>query len=165
MLSKGLRQGLLPWTTTHYLNCTWHLNDIYNFSCWMIISIYNTIIDHSSCTSEIHINFNTVGNGNGCDFFDLLRCAFQVNISLVDGHCEGIPGLWTLTTGCSSGTNSQIFVGNSDWSSNPNLTFFRIANQLICYRLNGFQSVSTEGDSGLLHFLIFYALFLFFIGH
>ena len=60
----------------------------------------------SGWASEVDIDLDTVGDGDGCDFFDLLGCAFQVDISLEDGHGEGIPCLWALSTWSSSGADT-----------------------------------------------------------
>ena len=50
-------------------------------------------MEESGGLSEIDIDFDTVGDGDGGDFFHLGGSAFKVNISLVHSHFPIIPGL------------------------------------------------------------------------
>lgn len=43
--------------------------------------------------SEIDVDFDTVGDSNGGDFFHLGSSAFKVNISFEDGHFPVVPSL------------------------------------------------------------------------
>ena len=116
--------------------------------------------------SEIDVDFDTVGDSNGSYLFHLSGSAFEVNISLIDGHLPIVPCLGTLTAGSSSAANSQVLVWKSDWSSDFDASVLGITHQTICDLLNSVELARAESDSGSFDLLIFNTLLLeIFIGH
>ena len=91
--------------------------------------------------------------------------AFEVNVSLVHGHFPVVPGLGTLTTWGSSAADSEVFVGESDWSSDFDAGSFGITDKAIGDLLDGLEGGTTEGDSGLLDCLVFDDLLFVFVSH
>lgn len=78
--------------------------------------------------SEVDVDFDTAGDSNGGDFLHLGSSAFEVNISLEDGHFPVVPGFWTLTAWSSSAADSQMFIWKSDWTSDFNATVLGISD-------------------------------------
>ena len=60
---------------------------------------------------EVDADFDAGGDGDGGDFFDLSGCAFEVDVSFVDGHFPVVPGVGSLSAGTSSAGDSEVFVG------------------------------------------------------
>ena len=115
---------------------------------------------------EINVDFDSVWNSNGSDFFHLGSSAFKVNISLIDGHLPVVPSLGTLTAWSSSAANSQVLVWKSHWASDFDVSVLSIAHQTICDLLNSVELARAESDSGSFDLLIFNTLLLeIFIGH
>ena len=137
---------------------------------WWKIVIYqiyrnNGLSSRSCCAPEVYIDFDAIGDGDWGDIFDLLGGALQVDVPLVDGHLEIVPGFGAFAAGWSSGADAEMFVGESDGSLDLDLALFGVADELVSDRLDGLQPISTEGDSCLLDVLIFENFFLFFICH
>jgi hypothetical protein len=115
---------------------------------------------------EINVNFDSVWNSNGSDFFHLGSSAFKVNISLKDGHLPVVPCLGTLTAWSSSAANSQVLVWESHWASDFDASVLCITHQTICHLLNSIELTRAECDSGSFDLLILSTLLLeIFIGH
>ncbi len=57
--------------------------------------------------------------------------AFEVDVSFVDGHFPVVPGLGTLTAWSSSAADSEVFVGESDRSSDFDASSFGVANKAV----------------------------------
>ena len=64
------------------------------------------LIQQRSVSPEVHADFDAVGDGNRCDFFDLCWGAFQINVSLINSHFPVIPGFGSLTARSPSAADS-----------------------------------------------------------
>ena len=78
--------------------------------------------------SEIDVDLDSAWDSNGGDFFHLGSSAFEVNISLEDGHLPVVPSLGTLTTWSSSAADSQVLIWKSDGTSDFNATVLGITD-------------------------------------
>lgn len=85
-------------------------------------------LQRSGRLSEIDVDFNSAWNSNGGDFFHLGSSAFEVNISLVDGHLPVVPSLRTLTAWGSSAADSEMFIWESDGTSDFDVAVFSITD-------------------------------------
>ena len=113
-----------------------------------------------SGSSEVDADFDAVGDGDGGDFLDLSGSAFEVDVSLVDGHLPVVPGLGSLTAGRSSGADAQVFVGESHGAGDLDALGLGVANELVGDLLDSVQFAAAEGDSSSLGLLVLNALFL-----
>lgn len=82
----------------------------------------------SSGSPKIDADFDAVGDGDWSDFLDLASGALKIDVALVDGHFPVVPGLWTLTTRSSSAADSQMFVRESDGSSDFDSVSFGVTH-------------------------------------
>jgi hypothetical protein len=70
----------------------------------------------SGCSSEVDADLDSVGDGDGSDFFHLASCALEIDVSLENSHFPVIPSLGSLTAGGSSAADAKVLVGESNWS-------------------------------------------------
>ena len=92
-------------------------------------------------------------------------CAFQVDVSLEDGHFPLVPGLGSLTAGSPSAADTEVLIGDSNRARDLDSLSFGIGNKLVGDLLHGGQAVAGEGDAGTFNFLVLEALLLVLVSH
>jgi len=141
---------------------TWDLYELFLFwNRW-----YQIMNGLSGCSSKINADLNAVGDGDRSDFFHLSSCALKIYVSLENCHFPVIPCFRSLTTWRSSAADTQMFVGESDWSWYFNSLSLGVAYKLVGDLLNSVQFIAAEGYSGSFDFLILNSfLFSIFVSH
>lgn len=122
-------------------------------------------VGESGGSPEVYADFDAVGDGDRGDFFDLPGSAFEVDVSLVDGHFPVIPGLGTLTARSSSAADAKMLVRDADGAGDLDALGLSIAYKLVGDLLHGIESAAAESDAGAFDFLILNTLLLLLISH
>lgn len=115
--------------------------------------------------SKVNVDFNSVGDGDRGDVLHLGGGALEVDVPFVDGHLPVVPGLGALTTGGSSAADAEVFIGESDGTSDLDRVVLGIANQTICDLLDCIELVRAECNSCSFDLFVNDTVFLVFVCH
>ena len=91
--------------------------------------------------------------------------AFEVDVTLVDGHLPLVPGLGSLTAGGSPAADSEVLIGHADGTGDLDSLSLGVGDKLVGDLLHGRETVAGEGDPGALDFLVFETLLLVLVSH